>query len=190
MALKLKACVREECDGLSFSDTTRNYEVDDNPGGYGVANVITSPGFFDTYTFSFWDPTKDPATDAATAVINLLTNLPTQSADQDYDWATFLFADLNVTIIQSGVGYIEVVGVKDAIEYRNDFTVIFTKELYDILKVKMAAWRPGLSQKQGCMPIQDLWNALNDVMCGGVCSDEQATDVIKWIRSNLNNICC
>lgn len=190
MALQLKACIHQECDGIEFSDTTKEYDAEDNTGGYGGPNVITGPSDFDTYTLTFWDAALDPSVDTPTAVIDLLLNVPTQAADETYTWPTYTFEDLGVTSISDGVAYFEVVGVKDGDEYRNDFTATFTKTLYDTLKVKMAAWRPGTQQKQGCLPVQDLWNALMDVRCGAVCSKEQATNIIQWLNANLNNICC
>jgi len=190
MPLVLKACITEECDGLAFSDVTREYDSTDNPGGYGGPNVITGPSDFDTLTLTFWDPALDPSTDTPTAVIDLLANVPTQSADEDYDWPTFTFADLGVDSITPGVGYFEYVGVKDGDEYRADFTAILVKSLYDALKVKMTTWRPQNSEGKECIPTIKLWNALQVVMCGGTCNKDDATDIIKWIRANINNTCC
>ncbi len=190
MPLTLKSCTEESCDGLIFVDTTKEYDAEDNPGGYGGPNVITGPSDFDTYTFSYWDASLDPATDEPSAIIDLLLNVPTQSSNEDYEWPVFTPEMLGVTTISDGVAYVEVVGTKDGDEYRNDFTLTLTKNLYDTLKVKMAPWRPGTAQKQGCLPVQELWNALMNVRCGAVCSDEQATNVIRWLQANVNNSCC
>ena len=107
MALTLQACIHEECDGLKFTDKTREYNVDTNPGGWGGPNVITGPADFDTLTLSFWDAALDPNTAPPTVVINLLTNVPAQSPDEDYDWATFSFAQLGVTTLTDGIAYFE-----------------------------------------------------------------------------------
>lgn len=190
MGLKLKGCVAEDCDGLTYTDTTGPYSTSD-PGGYGPENDVNGPGDFATMTFSFWPPGVDPNTTAATAVIDLLENVPTPDANGYYEWPTFTYAELGVTSIPSGVGYIEVVAVDDEGDtYSVNFQPIFTKELYDALKVKMAAWRPDGCKKTGCVSVIKLWDALNVVMCGGTCSAEQAADIIKWIKSNMNQICC
>lgn len=190
MALILKACVAQECDGLSFSDTTRDYDPTTRPGGYGSQNGVTGPSDFDTYTLTWWDASLDPSTDPPSAVIDLLQNVPTQSADQDYDWPEFSFEELGVTSISDGVAYFEVVGVKDGDEYRNDFAAIFTKGLYDALKPKMALWKPGGCKKEGCIPVIDLWDALMIVRCGGTCNNDDASVIIDWIRANMNSTCC
>lgn len=189
MPLVLKACIREECDGLSFSDTTREYDATDNPGGYGSPNTITGPSDFDTLTLTWWQPMLDPSVDPPTTVIDLLENVPTQSSDEDYDWPTFTFEELGITSIDAGVGYFEYVGTKDGDEYRADFTAILVKSLYDVLKVKVAQWRPGNAEGKECIPPIKLWNALHLVMCGGTCDKQDATDIIKWIKANLNNCC-
>lgn len=189
--LQLAACVKETCDGLEYVDTTLNYNAETRPGGYGSPNPVDGPADFDTLVFSLWLPGVDPATTPTPSVtVNLLTDVPAQAADQTYTWPVFTFEQLGVTIVESGVGYVEVVGYKDGEPYRNDFNVIFTKELYDILKVKRARWLPGTPMKPGCMPVSELWNSLQGVMCGGICSTEESADIIAWIRSNLNNICC
>ena len=190
MALKLKGCLAEECDGLQYTDTTGPYSSS-NAGGYGPENDVNGPGDFASMTFSFWDPTKDPNTSAATAVIDLLANVPTPDANGYYEWPTFTLEELNLTSLDSGVGYVEVVAVdSDGDTYSVNFKVILTKQLYDTLKPKMAKWRPDGCGKTGCMPVTRLWEALEIVMCGGVCDPNAAADIIKWIKANLNQICC
>jgi len=190
MALILQGCSSEVCDGLTYTDTTGPYSVG-NPNGYGPENDVNGPSDFATMVFSFWAPGVDPNTTAATATINLLTNVPTPDAEGHYEWPTFTFAELGVTSIESGVGYIEVVAVDDEGDtYSVNFQPIFTKQLYDALKPKMAAWRPDGCKKTGCLSVTTLWNALQTVMCGGVCSAEQAADIIRWIKANMKQICC
>ncbi len=190
MALVLKSCITEECDGLRYTDKTRDYDATSNPNGYGPENGVTGPSDFDTYTLSWWDASVDPNGNPPTAVIDLLANVPAQSPDQDYDWPTFTLSELGVSAITDGIAYFEVVGVKDGDEYRADFEALLVKGLYEQLKPKGAKWRPGGCQKPGCIPALDLITAFMVVQCGWACDPAQAKDIIKWIKANLNAICC
>lgn len=189
MALILKGCVEEACGGFTYTDTTGTYSTT-NLGGYGVANTITGPADFDTYTLTFWDPTKDPSTDAPTVVLNLLQNVPTADADGHYAWPEFVFGELNLPYITAGVGYFEAVGTKDGDEYRFDFIAVFTQEIYDKVKAKVKAMKFGGKCAADCTSAASLWEALMVVQCGGSCSKEQTNDIIAWLKAQLKKSCC
>ncbi len=189
MALELKTCIREECNGIQFTDKTRDYSIE-RTGGYGPENGVTGPSDFDSYTFSYWDASKDPAVDDPTFTFDLLSDVPAQSPDEDYDWPVFTFEQMGVSSTEQGIAYFEVVGVKDGDEYRNDFTALLIQDLVAEVASKMKGWRPGTKSQGNCIPVQRMAEAIDMVRCGWDCDEEQAKDNIKWIKANINSICC
>ncbi len=187
--LVIKACIHEECDGLTFVDTTRDYSVD-NLTGYGAENGVTDPSDFDSYTFNYWAANLDPATDAPTFTYNLLLNVPTQSTNEDYQWPTFTFEQMGVSSTEQGIAYFEVVGIKDGDEYRCDFTALLIQDLEAEVREKMKGWKPGTKSATGCIPVARMAEAIDMVKCGWTCDPDQAEDIIKWIKANINSICC
>lgn len=189
MPLTLRACIHEECDGIQFVDTTRDYSVD-NTGGYGTPNVPANPSGFDTYVFSYWAANLDPSTDAPTFTYNLLLNVPTQSTNEDYAWPTFTFEQMGVSSTEQGIAYFEVVATLDGDTYRTDFTALLIQDLVAEVRSKMKGWKPGSKSATGCIPVSRMAEAIDMVKCGWTCDPDQAKDIIKWIKANINSICC
>lgn len=189
MALVLKPCIVTECDGLSYHDKTRDYSVE-NTTGYGVENGVTDPSDFDTYTLSYWAANLDPNESDPTFTFDLLSNVPAQSSDEDYDWEAWTFAQMGVTSIEQGIAYFEVVGTKDGDEYRADFTALFIDDLAAEVAEKMKSWKPGTKSQGNCIPVPRMAEAIDMVRCGWTCDPDQAEDIIKWIKANINSICC
>lgn len=187
--LILKPCIKTLCDGLQYVDKTRDYSVE-NESGYGPENGVDDPSSFDTYTLSYWDASRDPAIDDPTFVFNLLSDVPAQSLNEDYAWNVFTFEQMGVSSTEQGIAYFEVVGVKDGDEYRNDFTALLIQDLVAEVASKMKGWRPGTKSQGNCIPVQRMAEAIDMVRCGWDCDEEQAKDNIKWIKANINSICC
>jgi len=189
MALVIVPCIVEECDGLSFHDKTRDYSPT-NLTGYGAENGVTGPADFDSYTFNYWAANLDPAVDDPTFTYDLLLNVPVQSSDEDYDWPTFTFEQMGVSSLEQGIAYFEVVGIKDGDEYRADFTALLIGDLVAEVASKMKGWKPGTKSQTGCIPVARMAEAIDMVRCGWTCDPEAAKDIIKWIKANINSVCC
>lgn len=189
MALELRGCLSQACDGITLFDTTGDYSVD-SPGGYGPENGVTGPLDFDTYTLRIWAPDLDPSADDPTATIDLKDPAPVGPDDDgNYRWDISL-AELGLTSVEDGVWYAEAVGVKDGDIYEMPpLMPIFTMGLRDDLKERLLAFNPSSSCKQGCENPLELWMMLKTVTCSGFCSIEQTKQVIAELKSKLP-LCC
>lgn len=171
MALILKGCLGEPCDGIEYTDNTRLYSVT-NTGGYGSQNGVTGPANFDSYTLSLWAPNLDPSVDDPTYVIDLRADVPPIDTDEDYVW-TFTLEDLNATNLLSGYWYMQALAIKDGDRYEVNAYKLFVKDLR-------------------CMVDQAMLDAKIDCDCNGA-NPFRYQEMLNWIdpcgHSGCNNVC-
>ena len=189
MSLTLKGCLEEGCNTLSFIDTTGNYNVINNPGGYGAENGVAGPADFDSYNISFWDPTKDYYTDEPTVTINLQSAVPTQAEDGSYTWV-FTAAQLGVTTVSDGFWYYEAVAKDTTYEYTVQGAVMVLYNLDQLMQAKALKWKPGCGTcKGGCDSISKLLMDFLVLKCGGTCDIEGAKKAITYLRNKVATCC-
>ena len=189
MALILKGCLQQTCDGLEFNDQTGLYNATTNPGGYGSENVVLGPSDFDTYELSLWAPDNDYYADvpAPSVTLDLLEDVPTPDPDDHYKWP---FTEAQVGIpLADGPWYWEAVGVKDGDEYRTQGVVIFLNDLRASINAKLKGWDPTCPCKAGCYDIADLYAKFLVLEKGGICDPQGSIDVIKWMKAKLKACC-
>lgn len=191
MPLQLKGCLSQTCDGLSYEDATGTYNALTNEGGYGVANGVTGPADFDTYTLSLWTPDNDYYADTPTPSItlDLLEDVPTPDASGFYTWEYLLSQLEGITAIGDGTWYWEVLGVKDDVEYRVQGFALFINDLRSGIYAKLKSWDPSCPCKTGCQDIGDLYSKFLVLECWGACDGVNANKVIRWLTSKLKTCC-
>jgi len=189
MSLVLKGCLVQSCDGISYSDQTGPYSVD-NTGGYGTPNPVDGPADFDSYVLKIWDPTNDyyAETPAPTATFDLQDTAPAPDAEGFYTWE-YIASQLGLSSVNDGVWFWEVLGVKDNVEYRTQGFALFLNTLRGLLDTKIKTWDPTCPCKAGCQDVGELYAKFLVLECGGPCDPEGAADVIKWLTSKLK-LCC
>jgi len=190
MALQLKGCLSQSCDGFSYKDITGPYNADTNNTGYGSPNEVDGPSDFSSYELRIWDPTNNYYSDTpvATATLDLLDDVPTPDSEGFYTW-DFTAADIDLTAINDGVWFWEVVGIKDDIEYPAQGFALFINTLRGNIDTKLKTWDPTCPCKKGCQDPGELYAQFLVLECGGVCDPAGAADVIKWLTAKLK-LCC
>jgi len=188
--LEVKGCLDQSCDGLTFKDITGTYNVVDNPNGYGIANVILGPSGFDTYELRLWDPSNNyySETPVPTVVLDLLTLVPPPDSQGFYSW-DYIASQIGVSEILDGAWFWEVIGVKDADEYRTQGFGVFINILRAKMDAKLKAWDPTCPCKKGCQDIGELYSQFLVLEAGGTCDSNSVGDVIKWLSNKLKNCC-
>jgi hypothetical protein len=187
MALKLKICASDSCNGITVYDTTGPYSPE-NLTGYGVENGVESPEDFDSYIMSLWKDGQDPLVDPPLAIIDM-TNYAFV-ADDEGNYPLFIsLSQLGVEFVESGVWYIQLEATLGLDTYLAVDSPIFLYELTDKLEKKMPGFDPTKPCKNGCEDVSKLASALDAVSCYGSCSGVKSSRIIKWIRTQLKNCC-
>jgi len=196
MALELKGCTSQLCDGFEYIDTTKLYSLT-NLGGYGPENGIEDPSEFDTYTLSLWSPQADPATDEPTFELDLLANVPVIDDDEDYVW-TYSLESLGVTSLKSGWWYFRTLATKDGDSYEVNAYALFTQDLRNLLAPFLKDVDPDKVCAKGCSdPLRlkallDIVDPCNHCACANVCDMDKTTKIIDYLYSKLPGCpgCC
>lgn len=185
MALILKGCIQENCNGFSYVDTTGPYNEESNEGGYGPENEIESPSDFASYVLNVWGPDQDRATDPPLATIDLF---PVPVADDHgfYSWQ-LVPQDFGMERIKEGIWKFQALANDGA--YSVELSAILTRTLKEDVDLKMKAWDPTCPCKAGCQDPKELFMALEVIRRGGVCDLEKSAEIIRYLRSQLKNCC-
>lgn len=184
MALVLKGCTDELCDGFKWTDSTGLYDAATNPGGYGVQNDITGPSGFTTYTIRLWAPSANPATDAPTFTYDLLADVPTPDSDDHYTW------EFDPGLQVSGVWYSRTVATFNGDTFEVNAYVTFSNEVRGLIRDAINATDPTCACKEGCEDPYRLLTLLNSVVpcgcaCATVCSLDRVRTIIAYLHSRL-----
>jgi hypothetical protein len=187
MALILKPCFQETCNGFTYIDKTGPYDATTNPGGYGSINDVESPEDFDGgYTISVWLPGQDPE-NPAQVVLNLFP-IPEPDSNGFYTWE-FTFADLNTPSIPYGFARMEVLGVSEGQEYEVTVGPLFTNTIEAKVDAAMKSYDPTSPCANGCQDAGKFFMMLTTVQCNGVCESDKAESILQYIDTNIKNCC-
>jgi len=186
MALILKPCFQETCNGFTFIDKTGPYSSS-NLSGYGEPNDVESPEDFDGgYTISVWLPGQDPE-NPAQVVLNLFP-IPEPDEDGFYTW-DFTLAELGTPSIPSGFARMEVVGIYEGTEYEATAGPLFTNATQAKVDQAMKSYDPTSPCANGCQDAGKFFMMLTTVQCDGVCSQEKSESILQYIDNNIKNCC-
>lgn len=184
MALVLKAKSLEYCDGFYFKDITGAYDVTDNPTGYGVANTVTQPDYFDTYILQVWQPNSDLSGDPDYEVDLLTLTYPTPDSNFFFSWPITMDM-MGIDTMPSGVWTMTARGVTGSTTYRVDVQCIFINDIEAGIDQIMLRWDPKCGCGGGCGKAPEAFMQLMTVKCGGVCDRDAAQAIID----SLYDIC-
>jgi len=192
--LQLAACLSESCDGITYTDETKLFSVD-NPGGYGVTNDVTGPADFGSYHLFLWAPdVTTPTADNVTFDLNLQTDVPPIDADEDYVWE-FSLEDLDVTKLISGWWYMRALGIKDGVPYEVNSYVLFTSDIRTLVDAAVQNVKLD-SDCSGCVDPLRLAGLLDIIAprcscgCSDVCYMEKSKAIVTYLYSVLPKCCC
>jgi len=185
--LQLEARVCEGCDEFDLVDTTRPYNEETNPDGYGPENGVESPSDFDTYVLEVWYPGSDITGDPD-YTYNLLTAVPTPDSNGDYSW-TITKSMMGLTVITSGVYVMKATATLDSATYIVDVDCIFVNDVASKVDAKMLSYDPASPCKKGCEDPAELFMQLQTIKCGGICDGEKAQSAIVNLYERIKNCC-
>ncbi len=195
MAFVLKICLTNPCttDGhrVRFADTSGQYDVLNNPTGYGVPGGPSSPSDFDTYELKLWKPGQ-LTSEAPFIVIDLMDTLPPPDTDGHYTWS-FGASDLGLAEVVSGVWYAYVTVKSSIIPTPGKWTANaageFTGQVSDMVNKMMNGVDPLCGCGCGChdpLGLYALWLATK---CGGASSRPQFEKNVKYLLYHIPNCC-
>ena len=185
--LQLEISTCEGCNEFEFSDTTKLYNVDTRPGGYGPENGVDDPSSFDSYSLEVRYP-NTPISSPPDATFDLLTAVPPIDSSENYVW-TITAADLGLTKFVSGVYTFTARGVIAGNTYLADVQCIFINDLQDEVDAMMIDYDPTCPCKTGCSSPADLFAEFLTVKCGGICDAVKAQSIITSLYQSVPSCC-